>query len=326
MFGNGICHDLQPRWTSDFRVSDRPCASLDCLECRADRGVISVKRRVLVGIRAVAFLVWSVIFLRFEMKKMLVLVATLATLSSSAMAYTERDVDLMLDTLVQGQVEYARMLAKGYGLSQKLVDAVIEEDTKNLNSRRVAERLLREVEGNPGAAMEEIPLRLAVKGYCRLPPEDVVFVTEFQTKMIASLPDEACKAMSIGSKDLIAKPDPDVAKFFASQNSADVIRFLCMHTKAIKAEVDQIRKPVKITPLELTALQQTFRENYQRIFSEYSVQDQQRMAYAQRNPLNAPACDVCNGFKMSFRVFESLNPEMKTLFSYNAMTNMNRNM
>ena len=168
--------------------------------------------------------------------------------------------------------------------------------------------------------------KIAAKGYCRLAPEDVVFVTEFQTKMITSLPDEACKAMSIGSKNPLEKPYPDVAKFFASQNSSDVIRFLRIHTKAIKAEVDQVRKPVKITPQELKTLQQIFMANYQHIFSEYSALDQQHMIYAQKNPVNAPACDVCNNLKMSFKVFESLNPEMKTLFSYNAMTNMKQNL
>lgn len=259
-------------------------------------------------------------------EKKTVLTAALVAFSSSGMAYTERDVDRMLDLLVRGQVEYARMLSKGYGLSQKLADAVVKEETKYLNSRRVAERFLEEIEGNPRVGLEMIMARLAIKGYSRLSPEDVVFVAEFQNKMIASLPDEACKAMGIGNKDFIKEPDPDVAKFFGSQNSADVIRFMCMHTKAIKAEADQIREPLKITPQKLKALKQIYVANYQRIFSEYSVLDQQRMTNARRNPVNAPACDVCNGFKVSFKVFESLTPEMKTLFSYNAMSNMNLNM
>ena len=74
------------------------------------------------------------------MKKIIVLAATLVTFSSSAMAYTERDVDRMVDALVQAQVEYARMIAQGYGLSQELVDAVVQEGTKNLKNRRVVER------------------------------------------------------------------------------------------------------------------------------------------------------------------------------------------
>ena len=272
----------------------------------------------MVGVLAVAFLVWSVILGKFVMKKIFVLAATMAAFSSSAMAYTQRDVDRLLNILEKEQAYYVTFLSKGYGLSQEVTQAVVSQTVSYLNDHRITELFLKEAEANPKASPETLSMGIAKKGYLRLPPEDVVFATEFYAKMISSLPDESCKAMSMGKDTgaLSHKPDKNIAAFFASQNPSDVVRYLCMDSKAIRAEVEALREPAKNSPRDLKLLQQAFATNYQRILSSYSELDQARMLQAVRDPKGAPACDVCKAFKMTFKVYESLDPKMKTVYSY----------
>ena len=99
--------------------------------------------------------------------------------STSAMAYTIDEVERMSKALVDGQVEYAKLVSENYGLSSEVKEAVLKEFEKNMKDPRVAERLLYELEANPKSNPELVPQQLALKGYRRLPAEDVVFLITF---------------------------------------------------------------------------------------------------------------------------------------------------
>ena len=144
------------------------------------------------------------------------------------------------------------------------------------------------------------------------------FLRNRDTDSKAKAVSKFAEAMSMGKDTgaLSHKPDKNIAAFFASQNPSDVVRYLCMDSKAIRAEVEALREPAKNSPRDLKLLQQAFATNYQRILSSYSELDQARMLEAVRDPKGAPAGDVCKAFKMTFKVYESLDPKMKTVYSY----------
>lgn len=137
---------------------------------------------------------------------------SLALMSTSAMAYSQKEINYMKDAIIDGQVALMNQQARMYGLNDTVRQELVREVRKNLSDQRIAERVLFEVDATTVDKYELIPQKLAMLGYRRLPAEDVIAIITFQGKLTYALPDEACKRFTL-SADSQSLQNPQYAPF-----------------------------------------------------------------------------------------------------------------
>lgn len=252
-------------------------------------------------------------------KNLMATMLSLALMSTSAMAYSQKEINYMKDAIIDGQVALMNQQARMYGLNDTVRQELVREVRKNLSDQRIAERVLFEADATTVDKYELIPQKLAMLGYRRLPAEDVIAIITFQGKLTYALPDEACKRFTLSAdSQSLQNPQyaPFIKKFFASLSPKEVIRVLTMHTKAIKAEALEEQEPIQISQEKVVKLQEKSLEIFTELTTSLSPSERKRLNAAFRNPNAAPAADVCNTAKISFRVFEALDYDLKVLYSY----------
>ena len=117
-------------------------------------------------------------------KNLMATMLSLALMSTSAMAYSQKEINYMKDAIIDGQVALMNQQARMYGLNDTVRQELVREVRKNLSDQRIAERVLFEVDATTTVDKYElIPQKLAMLGYRRLPAEDVIAIITFQGKL-----------------------------------------------------------------------------------------------------------------------------------------------
>lgn len=94
-------------------------------------------------------------------KNLMATMLSLALMSTSAMAYSQKEINYMKDAIIDGQVALMNQQARMYGLNDTVRQELVREVRKNLSDQRIAERVLFEVDATTVDKYELIPQKLA---------------------------------------------------------------------------------------------------------------------------------------------------------------------
>lgn len=73
-------------------------------------------------------------------KNLMATMLSLALMSTSAMAYGQKEINDMKDAIIDGQVALMNQQARMYGLNDTVRQELVREVRKNLSDQRIAER------------------------------------------------------------------------------------------------------------------------------------------------------------------------------------------
>lgn len=79
-------------------------------------------------------------------KNLMATMLSLALMSTSAMAYGQKEINDMKDAIIDGQVALMNQQARMYGLNDTVRQELVREVRKNLSDQRIAERFLFEAD------------------------------------------------------------------------------------------------------------------------------------------------------------------------------------